>query len=165
MRFHIFAIGVLAAGMARADDIPVRVDVTHATIYGGAAEVTRQADVMVPAGAHRLLVPVPPYMQDAGIVSASLSDGTPLGPVRIELSPGFEDGQFDTATQSEVRTRIEALEAEIEAAENALAHIEAGLGTLALQRRYLESYASNGSGEVTAPGDIGRQSIRMPMAS
>jgi uncharacterized protein (TIGR02231 family) len=155
MRFHIFAIGVLTAGMAHADDIPVRADVTHATIYGGAAEVTRQATVTVPAGAHRLLVPVPPYMQDAGVVSAALADGTPLGPVRIELSPGFEDGQFDTQAQAALRARIEALEAEIEEAEDTLARLEAGLGTLALQRRYLESYAASGSGEVTSPDDIG----------
>lgn len=155
MRFHIFAIGVLAAGMAHADDIPVRADVTQATIYGGAAEVTRQATVTVPAGAHRLLIPVPAYMQDAGVVSAALADGTPLGPVRMELTPGFEDGQFDTAAQAALRARIEGLEAEIEAAEDRLANIQAGLGTLALQRRYLESYAANGSGEVTAPDDIG----------
>ena len=155
MRFHIFAIGILTAGMAHADDIPVRADVTHATIYGGAAEVTRQTTVTVPAGAHRLLIPVPPYMQDAGVVSAALSDGTPLGPVRVELSPGFEDGQFDTPAQAALRARIDALEPEIEEAEDQLAHIEAGLGTLALQRRYLESYAANGSGEVTAPDDIG----------
>ena len=155
MRFHIFAVGVLTAGMAHADDIPLRADVTHATIYGGAAEVTRQATVSVPAGAHRLLVPVPPYMQDAGVVSAALSDGTPLGPVRLELAPGFEDGQFDTPAQAALRARIEALEAEIEEAEDQLAHIEAGLGTLALQRRYLESYAASGSGEVTSPDAIG----------
>ena len=155
MRFHIFAIGVLTAGMAHADDIPVRADVTQATIYGGAAEVTRQATVTVPAGAHRLLIPVPAYMQDAGVVSAALADGTPLGPVRMELTPGFEDGQFDTAAQAALRARIEGLEAEIEAAEDRLANIQAGLGTLALQRRYLESYAANGSGEVTAPDDIG----------
>jgi uncharacterized protein (TIGR02231 family) len=140
--------------MAHADDIPVRADVTHATIYGGAAEVTRQATVTVPAGAHRLLIPVPPYMQDAGVVSAALADGTPLGPVRMELSPGFEDGQFDTQAQAALRARIEALEAEIEEAEDTLAQIEAGLGTLALQRRYLESYASSGSGDVTEPDDI-----------
>jgi hypothetical protein len=141
--------------MAHADDIPVRADVTQATIYGGATEVTRQATVTVPAGAHRLLVPVPVYMQDAGVVSAALADGTPLGPVRMELTPGFEDGQFDTAAQAALRARIEGLEAEIEAAEDRLANIQAGLGTLALQRRYLESYAANGSGEVTAPDDIG----------
>ena len=155
MRFHIFAVGLIAAGAAHADDIALRADVTHATIYGGAAEVTRQATVTVPAGAHRLLVAVPPYMQNAGVVSAALSDGTPLGPVRIELSPGFEDGQFDTSAQAALRVRIEALEAEIDEAEDALARIEAGLGTLALQRRYLESYAASGSGEVTAPDDIG----------
>lgn len=155
MRFHIFAISVLTAGIAHADDIPLRADVTHATLYGGAAEVTRQATVTVPAGAHRLLVPVPPYMRDAGVVSAALSDGTPLGPVRLELAPGFEDGQFDTPVQAALRARIEALEEEIEDAEDQLSHIEAGLGTLALQRRYLESYAANGSGEVTAPDDIG----------
>jgi hypothetical protein len=141
--------------MAHADDIPLRADVTHATIYGGAAEVTRQATVSVPAGAHRLLVPVPPYMQDAGVVSAALADGTPLGPVRLELAPGFEDGQFDTPAQAALRARIEAFEAEIEEAEDQLAHIEAGLGTLALQRRYLESYAASGSGEVTSPDAIG----------
>ncbi|WP_420396541.1 mucoidy inhibitor MuiA family protein [Nioella sp.] len=155
MRFHIFAVGVLTAGMAHADDIPVRADVTHATIYGGAAEVTRQATVTIPEGAHRVLVPVPPYMQDAGVVSAALSDGTPLGPVRLELAPGFEDGQFDTPAQAALRARIEALEAEIEEAEDQLAHIEAGLGTIALQRRYLESYAASGSGEVTSPDAIG----------
>ncbi|TBX20516.1 mucoidy inhibitor MuiA family protein [Nioella sediminis] len=155
MKFHVFAISVLTAGMAHADDIPLRADVTHATIYGGAAEVTRQATVTVPAGAHRLLVPVPSYMQDAGVVSAALSDGTPLGPVRLELAPGFEDGQFDTPAQAALRARIEALEAEIEEAEDQLAHIEAGLGTIALQRRYLESYASSASGEVTAPDEIG----------
>lgn len=154
MRFHTFAVCVFTAGMAHADDIPVRADVTHATIYGGAAEVTRQATVTVPAGAHRLLIPVPPYMQDAGVVSAALADGTPLGPVRMELSPGFEDGQFDTQAQAALRARIEALEAEIEEAEDTLAQIEAGLGTLALQRRYLESYASSGSGDVTEPDDI-----------
>ena len=154
MRFHTFAVCVFTAGMAHADDIPVRADVTHATIYGGAAEVTRQATVTVPAGAHRLLVAVPPYMQDAGVVSAALADGTPLGPVRMELSPGFEDGQFDTQAQAALRARIEALEAEIEEAEDTLAQIEAGLGTLALQRRYLESYASSGSGDVTEPDDI-----------
>ncbi|WP_306045974.1 DUF4139 domain-containing protein [Nioella sp. MMSF_3534] len=155
MKFHVFAISVLTAGMAHADDIPLRADVTHATIYGGAAEVTRHATVTVPAGAHRLLVPVPSYMQDAGVVSAALSDGTPLGPVRLELAPGFEDGQFDTPAQAALRARIEALEAEIEEAEDQLAHIEAGLGTIALQRRYLESYASSASGEVTAPDEIG----------
>ncbi|MGI3185832.1 mucoidy inhibitor MuiA family protein [Nioella aestuarii] len=155
MRFHIFAVGVLTVGMAHAEDIPVRADVTHATIYGGAAEVTRQASVTVPAGAHRLLVPVPQYMQDAGVVSAALSDGTPLGPVRTDPTPGFEDGQFDTPAQAALRARIEVLEAEIEEAEDQLAHIEAGLGTIALQRRYLESYASSGSGEVTAPDEIG----------
>lgn len=155
MRFHVFAISVLTAGMAHADDIPLRADVTHATIYGGAAEVTRQATVSVPAGAHRLLVPVPSYMQDAGVVSAALADGTPLGPVRLELAPGFEDGQFDTPAQAALRARIEALESEIEEAEDQLAHIEAGLGTLALQRRYLESYAASGSGEVTSPDAIG----------
>lgn len=155
MKFHIFVMSVVAAGMAQADDIPVRADVTQATIYGGMAEVTRQATVTVPAGAHRIMVPVPPYMQDAGPISAALSDGTPLGPIRITAAPGFDDGQFDTPAQAALRARIETLEAGIEEAEAALAAIDASLGVLAVQRRYLESYAAGETGDGAAPDGIG----------
>lgn len=155
MRFHIFAISILAAGAAQAEDFTVRADVTRATIYGGGAEVTRQARLTVPAGSHHILIPVPAYVSGGDRVSVALPDGRTLGPVRFEPAPGFEDGQFDTAAQAELRAAVEDLEAQIEAASAALDEIGSEISVLAVQRRYLESYASGGSGDGSAPDGIG----------
>lgn len=145
---------VLAAGAAHAEDFSTRADVTGAVVYGGGAEVTRQASLTVPAGSHRILVPMPSYVTAADRVSVTLQDGRTLGPVRLEPAPGFEDGQFDTEAQAALRAEIDGLEAQIEEAEAALSRIDSEISVLTIQQRYLESYASGGSEGGTAPDGI-----------
>ena len=155
LRFHIFAISIFAAGMAQAEDFAVRADVTGAVVYGGGTEVTRRVSVSVPAGAHRVLVPVPAYMQNGPRISVTLPDGRALGPIGIDTEPGFENGAFDTSAQAELRAGIDAIDESIEDIEAAMAGLDADMSVLAVQRRFLESYASGSGTEGVAPGDLG----------
>ena len=79
---------------ALAEDVVLPTDVTGATIYARGAEVVRSAEVDLPAGTHRLLLPLPPT--DAMIGAPRLdAPGLTLGqasPTRLALTTDLISG-------------------------------------------------------------------------
>ncbi|WGH77401.1 DUF4139 domain-containing protein [Jannaschia ovalis] len=100
-------------GLAFAEDVTVLAPVTAATIFPNGLTLTREGRAELPAGRHRLLIPMP---EDAGFLPDLALTGAALGPVE-RLSDAVADGRglFDAAQ----RAAFDAMETAEAALENA----------------------------------------------
>ncbi len=133
------ALPAAAANTAPAKDIPVTSEVRDVTVYSDSAQVTRVAEVDIPAGAHNVVFTGLPLTlaPDSLRVEATAGADLALGAiVSKKETPAAPVPVVDTAKQKEVNARIAALEDQvslIEAEKEALDSRKTFLSTLGQQ--------------------------------
>ena len=154
MRLQIFTTLVFVLPQwVWAEDIVVRADISQATVFAQGAEITRTLTTSLPAGQHRLLIP----MRDVGDATAIQVEGPEniqIGaPQRIDrLSLG--EGALDTPAEARARAAVEAAENALQQASDAVVQLDGQLRALQLQLSYLTALAEGGAeGAIQVPQD------------
>lgn len=132
---------ILAAFPARAADFVVAAPVVAATVYQNGAVVTRQFDIDVPQGTHRLLLPA--TQQDArleGLGSITVE--------QVELLPGYllDVEQLYSPAQQAAKAAVEKAEQAVEDATDDIARASAELAGAKARIKFLRSISA-GSAE------------------
>ncbi|MEL6588103.1 MAG: DUF4140 domain-containing protein, partial [Pseudomonadota bacterium] len=134
---------------AWAEDIPLRADVTAATLYPQGAETVRRVTVDVAAGTHRMLIPLPGQTMLPGIqVSGATLTGTALLP-----ESGVDLEALDTQAQAAARAALTEAASETEAAEAALQAAQAKYRSADIRLRWLNTLTGNTEGSLQPAED------------
>ncbi|MHA7887273.1 DUF4139 domain-containing protein [Roseicyclus sp.] len=152
MRFALSLTALLLGSAAHADDILIRADIAAATVYLSGADVTRSAEVTLPAGAHRLLIALPDAAQ-ADRLSVAGPEGLTLGPLERISSYAIAEGALDTPAQAQARAAVETAEEALRAALDAVATADGTIRALEAQMDYLAALTRGGSDGAAMPGD------------
>ncbi len=137
---------------AQADDFLVRADLTEALVYIDGAEVTRSGNVTLPAGRHRLIIAMPD-LYEAHLPQISAPDGTRLGVPQDLVNHPIEEGSLDTPAQADARAAVEAAEAALLAAQDALTEADAAISAIGTQQAYVAAILRGGENGVALPAD------------
>ncbi|NKX44991.1 DUF4139 domain-containing protein [Roseicyclus persicicus] len=155
MRFALsLTAALMASTAALADDILLRADIAEATVFLSSAEVTRRATVSLPAGEHRLLIPVPD-LSAADLLEISGPDGLSFGPPQRRAGHVIAEGVLDDPSQAVARSAVDAAEDALLAAEDALATADGGIRALEAQMAYLTALTRGGPEGAAMPADPG----------
>ncbi|WP_298295212.1 DUF4139 domain-containing protein [uncultured Litoreibacter sp.] len=133
---------VLCALPLYAADFQVNAPVTAATVYPQGATLTRSIAVDIPAGSHRILLPVPP-----GAVSEGLPRIEGLGALSVgsmEYLPGFvtdAEAVFSDA-QAAALAAVDAAEDALQAAQDKEAVSKASIGAISTRILFLQSVSA-----------------------
>ncbi|MBF9057697.1 mucoidy inhibitor MuiA family protein [Rhodobacterales bacterium HKCCSP123] len=152
MRFALSLTALLLGSAAHADDILIRADISAATVYLSGADVTRSAEVTLPAGAHRLLIAMPDAAQ-ADRLAVAGPGGLTLGPIERISGYAIAEGALDDDAQAGARADLEAAEEALRAAEDTLAGADGAIRALEAQMAYLTALTRGGSEGATMPAD------------
>ncbi len=153
MRFLLTTALVLSApSWAMADDILARADVSAATVYARGAEFTRALSVDLPAGEHRLIVPMRDLDQ-LDLLQVHGPEGIEVGlPHPLDAMPVAE-GALDTEAEAAARAAVDAADDAVQAARDAIARRNADIRGLETQLAYLNAIARGGQDGAAMPDD------------
>ncbi|RMA42688.1 mucoidy inhibitor MuiA family protein [Rhodophyticola porphyridii] len=151
MRFPVSALALIAATAAHADDIVTRADIARATVYIGAAEISRTTTITVPAGTHRVIVALPGGSAEAPQVSTGAD--VVLGVPNEVFGVPVAEGALDTAAQARARDAVDAAREAVQTAEDRIARADARIRGATLQIAYLEALARGGENGAEMPDD------------
>jgi len=152
MRFALSLTAMLLGSAAHAEDILIRADIVSATVYLSGADVTRRAEISVPAGSHRLLIAMPDAAQ-ADQLALSAQDGLSLGPFEWISGYRIAEGTLDDPAQAEARAALETAEEALRAAEDGLSTADGAIRALETQMAYLTALTRGGSDGAAMPAD------------
>ncbi|MCU4652408.1 DUF4139 domain-containing protein [Roseibacterium sp. SDUM158016] len=153
MRFALSLSALLLSSVtALADDLLIRADIAEALVFAEGAEVSRRVAVDLPAGQHRLLIPIrdlsdPDMIQLTGPEGVRLGVPQPLGALTIP------EGGLDTPEEAEARAGVDAAEDALTEARDALARRDAGIQGLETQLAWLTALARGGQDGAAMPDD------------
>lgn len=122
---------------ATADEFTAPAPVTAATVYPQGALLTRRARVDLPAGRHTVLLPAPADLRGGTVPDIAASAGVEIAALIFRPDMPAAEGTLLTPAQQSAQDRIDALEAEIEAAEDRLSDARLEVDALAAQRAYI----------------------------
>lgn len=135
---------------AHADDFPAPAPATEAVIYLQGAEITRTKTINVPAGTHRLLVPVPSGTDPAPKI---VVDGATLGAVQV-MQDAVTDGRaYLSAPQQQALEVFETAQEAAHLAEDARLRAASGVKAAEDRLTFLRS-VSGGSLSGLDPAQI-----------
>jgi uncharacterized protein (TIGR02231 family) len=144
MRIALTLAALLASSAtALADDILIRADIAQATVFLSGAEVTRRAEVTIPAGEHRLLIAMP----DAGLahlVGVEGPEGVILGQPSLMTAQPLTIGALDDPQQAAARNLVLAAEDALAAAVDTLALSDGAIRAIEMQLAYLDGLSGDG---------------------
>ena len=144
------ATAVLSAGPAAwGADIPLRADVRAVTLSPAGAEIVRGGEARVPAGTHRLLIPLPgpDAVPEVRLTGAAL-DGVSLLP-----DAGLDLEALDTEEQATARTALEGAETRLREAQRAVEAARGAVRAAEIRLRWLETLTGGGEGGLGGPED------------
>jgi uncharacterized protein (TIGR02231 family) len=153
MRFALSLTALLLGSAAHAEDILIRADIASATVYLSGADVTRQADITVPGGTHRLLIALPDAAQADRLQVTSPDTGLVLGPVERISGYRIAEGALDDPAQAEARAAVDLAEQALQRAEDGLAAADGALRALEAQMAYLTALTRGGVEGAAMPAD------------
>ncbi len=127
-----------------AADFQVNAPVTAATVYPQGATLTRSIAVDIPAGSHRILVPVPQGAADEGLPRIEGLGALTVG--SMEYLPGYvtDPETVFSAAQVAAKEAVEAAEDAVRAAEDKLAISQAAIGAISTRITFLQSVSAGG---------------------
>jgi uncharacterized protein (TIGR02231 family) len=146
------ALALCLPGAALADDILLRADIAEALVFSEGADVTRRAELDIPAGSHRLLVPMRD-LSDASLVEITGPDGVRIGTPQPSGALPIPEGALDTGAQASARAALEDAEDALEAARDALARRDAEIRGLETQIAWLTALSRGGQDGAAMPAD------------
>ncbi|MEM9796249.1 MAG: mucoidy inhibitor MuiA family protein [Pseudomonadota bacterium] len=146
---RLLAALLLLPGVAWAEDIPLRADIGAATVYPKGAQITRTGQIDLPAGDHRLLIPLP---GQRSLPEVTL-DGAAITGVALLPEAGLDLEALDTPAQAEARAALEAADDAVEDARRAIEAARAAVRAADIRLRWLETLTGGGEGALDAPGD------------
>lgn len=153
MRFLATTALVLSLPTAAlAEDILLRADIAEALVFSDGAEVTRIATMDLPAGAHRILIP----MRDLGdhaLLEVTGPDGVRIGTPEPAIAVPIPEGALDTEAQAAARAELEAAEDALQEARDALARRDAEIRGLETQIAWLTALSRGGQDGAAMPSD------------
>ena len=137
---------------ALAEDFVLPTDVTAATVYASGAEIVRSASVDLPAGTHRILMPLPPTEGMIGAPRLAAS-GVTLGMVSEVSALPLAARDLLTDEQRAADDAVTAAAAALNEARDAAARIEGDLRAAEARLAFLETVAF--PTEFEAGADVG----------
>ncbi|QBY01874.1 mucoidy inhibitor MuiA family protein [Rhodophyticola sp. CCM32] len=151
MRLSVSALALIVAGAAHADEVMLRADVTAATVYLLGAELTRQAEVDLPAGTHRIYMAIPD-LNWGQLPEVSVTGARMIGqPVPVEDQP-LDEGVLDLPDQAAARIAVEQAEDAVEQIAEQIAASEVAIRSAEVQLAYLNAISTGGSEGIDMPG-------------
>lgn len=151
MRATVSLIALLAATPAWADDVHAQAPVARATIYPDGATLTLRADVELPAGTHRVMVPYPGAKGIDSLPRISVSEGVEIGTLGFRRAVAADPESLYSDAQKEALAVIEDIEAQGRAKSDEIAIARADVTALETRADYLASVAPPEDG---TPEDI-----------
>ena len=141
-RTAVYLTSAICALPAIAEDFTVNAPVQAVTVYPNGATLTRGFVVDLPAGAHRILMPMPTGMERDGLPRI---DG--LGAVSIGSFEYLPDYVTDADTlrspaQLAAAAAVERAQAALQAAQDALARAQAQTGGIVSRIQFLQSVSA-----------------------
>ncbi len=117
-RVALSLIALAAALPAFAEDVTVQAPVTAVTVYPDGAEMTRQANVELPAGAHRVFLPYVGLDDLSALPRIEASEGVTIGTLGFRRDVGVNREALFTDAQAAAWAEVERLEAEVDVAKD-----------------------------------------------
>ena len=152
MRVPVFAVFLLAAFSAQAEDLTIESKIDAVTVFPRGAEIQRVAKVEIPEGAHTVIL-------------SDLPEGTDLNSIRVEgrATGSLEIGAVDSRRTNILRRDSEQskserrkLEDAIEEQTDRLAELNAKIESRQIQKRYVENLAGLPTAGGSIPGSQAR---------
>ncbi|MEM6896534.1 MAG: DUF4139 domain-containing protein, partial [Pseudomonadota bacterium] len=136
MRAVLLASLFLVPSTAFAEEFALSLSVTSAEVFPDSARVTAEARGDLPAGAHEIVVLVPPDMLAGSAFTPEVAGATLTG-TQISRNGRFDPSDFDMAIQAEARRALEEAERSLDAAQRALRTAEEQIAALAAADDFL----------------------------
>jgi uncharacterized protein (TIGR02231 family) len=149
------ALALCLPGMALADDILLRADIAEALVFADGAEVARRSEVDLPAGRHRLLIPMRDF-GDPSLMEVTAPEGVSVGLPQPVERIAIPEGALDSATEAAARDAVERAEDALQAVRDALGLRDAAIAGLETQLAYLQSLSRGGPEGAAMPSDPAR---------
>jgi uncharacterized protein (TIGR02231 family) len=112
-----------------AEDFHAPAPITAVTVYPEGAKVTQVATVDLPAGDHRILLPLSD-ISDWKLPDVTVPEGVTLGAISYVYGQGLDPKQLLTPVQAEALARIEVMEDAVQAQGDKIAAARAHLSAL-----------------------------------
>ncbi len=148
MRFAIAALMLYPAAVL-ADSFTIASAPTAVTVFPIGAEITREVQIDLPAGAHDITLPDVPRWMDPALITATLS-GARIDSVSHRDDPAPRSTQADTPQVAEARAALRAAEAELAAHEDKIAAAQIVIDAARAQMDFLTGLGTS----ETLPADV-----------
>lgn len=141
-RSLLFLTTSLCALPALAEDFTVIAPVKAVTVYPVGATLTRGFSVDLPAGLHRILMPVPAEIASEGLPRIEGLGALSVG--SLEYLPGYvtDADTLRSPAQRAAADLVELARDRVQAAQDAVAQSDAEIGGISTQISYLQAIAS-----------------------
>lgn len=142
-RVFLALLSSVAAFPALAEDVRVLAPITEAVVYPQGATLTRAISTEMPAGQHRILLPIIGGMFDDALPRLSGAAAGKVG--AVEFLPDYvtDAEEVFTADQAEALAAVEGLEDQIEAQEDAVAKSQATVRAADARIVFLQSIGAS----------------------
>ncbi|MCK4712475.1 MAG: mucoidy inhibitor MuiA family protein, partial [Marinosulfonomonas sp.] len=139
--FAVFAIPAMAPVMAK--DILAPLNPAAATIYPRGASVTYFADLDLPQGSHRVLLPYADNAYDFNPPRLKVSEGVRVGAVNYLDNITYDQDALLTKNQAVAKAALEKAEDALKAKEAQINSVKQGLAALDMQATFLGSISGS----------------------
>ncbi|HGG04822.1 MAG TPA: mucoidy inhibitor MuiA family protein [Aliiroseovarius sp.] len=139
MRFQILFALSCAATPLLADEFYVNAPVTAAIVYADGALVTHSAIVDLPAGPHRVFLPLTGEMGNLSVPNISVSEGVAITAINLRMDSGLDADLFLDETQKALKARIEEIADTIQARLDQIGTVENSNAAREAERAFLSS--------------------------
>lgn len=150
MRLTLACLSLFLPVAALADDFVVQPRPVAATVYPVGAEVTERIELEMPAGDHRLFIPVAFRTYDIPTPRFLVSEGVQLGEISIRETFDFDPDTILTDQQTAAKDAMDAAEAALFAHDDRAAELAQTMDALNMQRGFLASLKGSGDAAPSA---------------
>jgi uncharacterized protein (TIGR02231 family) len=130
-------LALVAASPALADEVYSQAPVSAVTVYPQGAEMTLRATVALPAGEHRVFLPYAGVDDLTALPRIKTSPGVAIGALGFRRAMSVDREALFTEAQAAAFARIEALDDEVTAKEDAIAAARASVQALDARLAFL----------------------------
>lgn len=152
-RNFLFLLSSVAAFPAFAEDFRVIAPITDAVVYPQGATLTRSISTELPAGKHRIMLPVTGGMFDNALPRLGGEGAAKVG--AVEFLPDFvtDPEEVYNPAQTEALAQVDALEAQVEAQADLVAQTQAAVRAADARIVFLQSISA-GSVDALDPASL-----------
>ncbi len=157
MRATVSLIALIIATPVFADDIFAQAPVASATIYPDGATLTMRAEVELPAGTHRVMVPYSGVDGMESLPRIKASDGVEIGALGFRRAVTADPETLYSPAQAEAAASVAAVEADMRAKRTEIETASADVTALETRVEYLAAVRPPEAGtpdDILATGDL-----------